>query len=111
MIDGILNKPLFVPFRSGTSSPKDLVMDERATPIAAVSPAVSLTSLPEPGSIQSETGKRYPMVRTAVWNKIAKTLKHQVSQLYSQHWVLKPPSVRGVEVAKPSAAAKARVWV
>ena len=78
----VLNKPLSVPFRSGTSSPKDLVMDERATPIAAVSPAVSLTSLPEPGSIQSETGKRYPMVRTAVWNKIAKTLKHQVSQLY-----------------------------
>ena len=29
---------------------------------------------------------------------------------YSQHWVLKPPSVRGVEVAKASAAAKARVW-
>ena len=28
---------------------------------------------------------------------------------YSQHWVLKPPSVRGVEVAKASAAAKARV--
>ena len=42
--------------------------------------------------------------------------------IYSQHWVLKPPSVRGVEVAKASAAArgsgysdqvvaKARVWV
>ena len=30
--------------------------------------------------------------------------------MYSQHWVLKPPSVRGVEVAKASAAAKARVW-
>ena len=25
---------------------------------------------------------------------------------YSQHWVLKPPSVRGVEVAKASAAAR-----
>ena len=30
---------------------------------------------------------------------------------YSQNWVLKPPSVRGVEVAKASAAAKARVRV
>ena len=30
---------------------------------------------------------------------------------YSQHWVLRPASVRGVEVAKASAAAKARGWV
>ena len=34
-----------------------------------------------------------------------------LSTTYSQHWVLKPPSVRGVEVSKSSAAAKARVWV
>ena len=27
----------------------------------------------------------------------------QVIHKYSQHWVLKPPSVRGVEVAKASA--------
>ena len=32
-----------------------------------------------------------------------------VSHKYSLHWVLRPPSVRGVEVAKASAAAKARV--
>ena len=30
---------------------------------------------------------------------------------YSAHWVLRPPSVRGVEVAKPSVVAKARVWI
>ena len=30
---------------------------------------------------------------------------------YSARWVLRPPSVRGVEVAKASAAAKARVWI
>ena len=30
---------------------------------------------------------------------------------YSHHWVLRPPSVRGVEVAKASAAAKARVCI
>ena len=30
---------------------------------------------------------------------------------YSARWVLQPPSVRVVEVAKASAAAKARVWV
>ena len=33
-----------------------------------------------------------------------------VTFYYSHHWVLRPPSVRGVEVAKASAAAKARVW-
>ena len=31
--------------------------------------------------------------------------------MYSHHWVLRPPSVRGVEVAKASAAAKARVCI
>ena len=30
---------------------------------------------------------------------------------YSARWVLRPASVRGVEVAKPSAAAKARAWI
>lgn len=39
-----------------------------------------LKSLPDPGSVQAETGKRYPLVRTAVWNKIAKTLKHQTTE-------------------------------
>ena len=30
---------------------------------------------------------------------------------YSHHWVLRPPSVREVEVAKASAVAKARVCI
>ena len=34
----------------------------------------------------------------------------QLVTQYSARWVLRPASVRGVEVAKPSAAAKARGW-
>ena len=33
------------------------------------------------------------------------------SKEYSRHRVLRPASVRGVEVANPSVVAKARVWI
>ena len=39
------------------------------------------------------------------------SIHHFKPSNYSARWVLRPASVRGVEVAKPSAAAKARAWI
>ena len=69
------------------------------------------TEPPSPSSYQPHVNSLRPQTPTSTTSGFSQVISEhflkQFSGQYSQHWVLQPPSVRGVEVAKASAAAKA----